>query len=179
MPVFFFLHSACVISGLEHRLWERSPASRRADPQQSAVAQSADDFLSLVDEGNLVAVKSMIAAGTKPNVHNSEGTTPLMIAISNKDIRMAQFLIAAGADVNQKVDDINGTTILMSTANDTDLEMLKLLLNNGADPDGMNNYGSTALIWAAHGGQTEAARTLIEGGADINRKNFSRSQSLN
>ena len=56
-----------------------------------------------------------------------------------------------------------------------DLEKVRLLLESEPDIDAKDRYGQTALMNAAHAGQFELLRLLIEAGADVNirsSKNF-------
>jgi ankyrin repeat protein len=50
------------------------------------------------------------------------------------------------------------------------LEKVRLLLEHGADINSKDEYGQTALMNAAHGGQLELVRLLIEKGADLNTR---------
>ncbi len=52
-----------------------------------------------------------------------------------------------------------------------DLAETRALLAADADPDAPQGDGATALHWAAHRGETEAAALLIEAGADVNAAN--------
>jgi hypothetical protein len=46
------------------------------------------------------AVKELLADGKSPNVRQSDGSTPLMIAVGNGDAEIASILLAKGADPN-------------------------------------------------------------------------------
>ncbi len=56
------------------------------------------------------AVKELLDDGKTPNVRQSDGTTPLMIAASNGDADIAGMLLAKGADPNLRA--AGGTTAL-------------------------------------------------------------------
>jgi ankyrin repeat protein len=51
-----------------------------------------------------------------------------------------------------------------------DTELLKLLLDAGAHPDAPNPEGQTALMLVARTGRVDAARLLLERGANVNAK---------
>ena len=46
------------------------------------------------------AVKELLDGGKNPNARQSDGITPLMIAVSNGDSEIATMLLAKGADPN-------------------------------------------------------------------------------
>jgi ankyrin repeat protein len=60
--------------------------------------------------------------------------TPLMIAVEQNHLALAERLIAAGADVNAHNEARAGDTALHSVARNGTLEMARLLVRAGADP---------------------------------------------
>ena len=87
-------------------------------------------------------------------------------AMSKKDSRALQMLIAAGATLNPK----QHKPPLFIAAEQGNLESVQLLLSLGADPD--QRYQTKQLLHdAVSGKKTELARTLLEGGADPSIKN--------
>ena len=79
-------------------------------------------------EGNIVAVKQHLAAGTNVNVRDKYGSTPLWWAARSGRKEIPELLIAKGADLNAKDD--AGTTPLDWA------------------------YGETADLLRKHGGKT-------------------------
>jgi len=68
---------------------------------------------------------------------------------------------------------------IWSAAGTGDTEAIKRHLATGTDPNGMDpGLGITPLHWAAIFGRSEAARMLIEGGADVNAKGRDESTAL-
>ncbi len=51
-----------------------------------------------------------------------------------------------------------------------DVAVVKGLLAAGADPNAIDNYGQTALMWAARFTRAKSAQALLEGGADVDVK---------
>jgi ankyrin repeat protein len=47
---------------------------------------------------------------------------------------------------------------------------VEVLLAHGADVDAKNNFGETALMWAARDGHTSIVQALLGKGADVNWK---------
>jgi ankyrin repeat protein len=62
---------------------------------------------------DIKTVKAILAQGINPDVRDSDGRTPLMLACFLGDKEMAKVLLESGADVNAK--DENGRTPLMWT----------------------------------------------------------------
>jgi ankyrin repeat protein len=61
---------------------------------------------------------------------------------------------------------------LISAVRHRDLERVKLMIGKGANVNYREEtYGTTALFFAADGGDIDMCRLLIEKGADVNHKN--------
>lgn len=131
---------------------------------------------------NIVA--SLIKAGANVDILSEESFafTPLKMAVfmGHKDI--VQMLVNAGADVNATNDRKDEKTaltplfFLMASEHnqDTYTDILKILLKAGANPNsvkGEYNEGFiTPLMAATSLGNLEAAKLLIEYGANVNDK---------
>ncbi|MBF0679444.1 MAG: ankyrin repeat domain-containing protein [Devosia sp.] len=132
-------------------------------------SNAAAAILTAVEQGDIPALETAIAAGEDIEQRNARGQTPLLVAVWNNDLDAATRLVAAGADVNAK-DAIDDSPYLVAGAHGR-VEILKLLLANGADLASTNRYGGTALIPAAEKGHPEAVALLIEAGVDIDHVN--------
>jgi quinoprotein dehydrogenase-associated probable ABC transporter substrate-binding protein len=93
-----------------------------------------------------------------------QGETALHQALVQREPAMVAFLIARGADVNQR--DRDGWTPIMTAAYCDDADDVKLLAQHGADPNTMSVQKLTPLGVAAQYGKDKAALALIEAGAD-------------
>jgi ankyrin repeat protein len=70
------------------------------------------------------------------NLTNSEGKTPLHVAIKNRDRRAIEILLSSGA--NTLIEDKNGCSVLKKAC-DTDLRILKMVFPNLLkNPEGLN-----------------------------------------
>lgn len=64
---------------------------------------------------------------------------------------------------------MRGTSLLLAASKD-DVAAIKILLADGVQIDARDDSGATALLVATHVNGIEAARALIEAGADVNAK---------
>lgn len=110
---------------------------------QKKVKAPKDDLHTTIMNGNMVALKQHIAAGSDLNVkEHIGGSTPLIMATLLGKTDMAKALINAGANLNLKNND--GSTALHVAAFFCRPELIKMLLAKHADRTIKNNYGSTA-----------------------------------
>lgn len=100
-------------------------------------------------------------------VANRHGHTCLMIACYKGHLKIAQYLIELGADVNRK--SVKGNTALHDCAESGSLEILQLLLENGARMD-VDSYGMTPLLAAAVSGHTHIVEYIVEQLETVGRK---------
>jgi hypothetical protein len=97
-------------------------------------------------------------------------STPLARAAQTGDAATVRSLIAQGADVNAR--DAEGYTPLAYAARSGDTDTIKQLLDAKADPNARdcNSFGWTPVINAMHRYNDDAARLLVERGADVNAR---------
>ncbi len=118
----------------------------------------------------------LVRNGANVNVADNKGWTPLMIAITERELSgeettradLARFLIKSGANVN--VAGKYGETPLMMAANFDEPEVVTALLGAGARLESKDVNGATALITAAAGGSVDSVSILIRKGADVRVK---------
>jgi ankyrin repeat protein len=124
------------------------------------------DLVLAVEQGNLSALKTMIAAGA--NV-NPDGCFLLTKAARYADIPMMKELIRAGADINAA--DENGNTPLLMAIKMIDIAPVKELISAGVDLNKPDLVGNTPLIVAAMNGKTQVVRLLVSSGAQLDIQN--------
>ncbi len=136
---------------------------RPSDPDQIGI----NALVAACEEGDLKFVKRLIeTSGIDVNGIGSEGFSPLMMAASEDEIEVLDFLIKKGADVNLKN---NGWTALIEAADEGSLESMRRLLKAGADVDYYFTKDTpTAITMAASEGKLKCLKLLVEYGADIN-----------
>ena len=98
---------------------------------------------------------------TQLNLYDSNGYTPLINSVTDRDYKKTEELLKSGADPNigrdtkkvyYKVNNETGKTPLMYAATLGDLKMVKLLLRYRADPNRKNKKGFNALLFAVKKG---------------------------
>lgn len=134
------------------------------------------DVIAAAWNGDVEAVRDLIARNAWLEARDESGATPLLIATHNDEVarngsalEIATLLIEAGADVNAK-DNIQDSAYLYAGARGLN-EILLLALDHGADLTSTNRFGGTALIPACERGHVETVRILIEAGIDIDHVN--------
>lgn len=122
--------------------------------------------------GQTDIAKMLVEKGAPINVQNSNGLTPLMVAIMkshNDDTDMIQFLLNAGANPN--IQDKSGDSALTGAISLKRFKAAELLVKKGANPNLPNKKGLTPLMLAVFSGNVPITRFLLDNGADITAKN--------
>ncbi len=128
-------------------------------------------------EGNLARVKELLNDNpTLIGERDDNGKTPLHRAAYAGQIELMDWLVKAGADVNEQT--ASNSVALHGAAYYGQPEAVAFLIKNGADIDARNNYDYTPLLSASAGGYTDIAKVLLDAGADINAKNYEGDNAL-
>ncbi|MSO21391.1 MAG: hypothetical protein EXQ56_13215 [Acidobacteria bacterium] len=97
--------------------------------------------------------KSTLPITYTENVHfpaATGGFTALMFAGQSGDVDSAQFLLNAGADVNERNAE-DGSALILAAQNGNE-KLALMLLARGADAKATDGYGLTAMHWAVQEG---------------------------
>ncbi len=97
-------------------------------------------------QGNLKAVRTLIAQGSDVNAANATGRSALMSAVFFRNRGIVRELLVEGANVNGV--DAQGRTALMIAVVVKDSEMINLLLGAGADVALADKTKNTAITLA-------------------------------
>ena len=139
------------------------------------------------ETGSLPMVDLLVGAGANVNAASPDGETVLMIAARTGVLEVVDRLLAAGADVQAR-ETFRGETALMRAAAENHAAVVTRLAKAKADLDVRSKHleypniredfstmvftaiprgGFTALMFAAREGGLEAARALIDAGANL------------
>lgn len=90
--------------------------------------------------------------------------TPLHIAVSRGDEKMARAFLDAGASLS--VRGVRGHDVLAEALRERNAGLATLLIERGARLDAVDAKGNGAMYWAAYGGNPECIRLLQRHGLD-------------
>ena len=120
-----------------------------------------------MDTDDIPEIRKLIDAGADVNVINKDGSTPLLIALLNRQTEIVKLLLKAGADVNKASH--YGLTPLHSASASGQIEVVKLLLAAKADVNKAPHNGPTPLHLASVSGKIEVVKLLLAAKADVNK----------
>lgn len=128
-----------------------SNSNSNSDSKKKAVRKSMSkteldrEFWRAAYTGDIDSMKELLAAGANINYGDYNRTYLHHLAffkkLSDDDLKVAQFLIDSGCDVNQQ--DINGCTALLIGVNN--IPFATMLIKADADPNIADNEGNTPL----------------------------------
>jgi ankyrin repeat protein len=131
-----------------------------------------------VQKGYLGLSELLISSNANVNIQNSEGISPLFLAVGGRkdDVfepesankALVELLLKNKADPNLKTQ--SGITCLFPAAKTQSLEIVDLLLKHGADVNATANNGANLLICAIQTGDTAILQLLIRAGANTGAK---------
>lgn len=114
--------------------------------------------------GHRAMVELLIDKGANPEATNLDGNTALHLATEKGYRSVVESLAAKGASL-QAQNKAGKTPLFFAMKNQP---MMEYLLAKGADVNAKTKAGWTPLFEAVHSGSTEAVRTLLQHGADVN-----------
>ncbi len=125
-------------------------------------------LLNAAKAGDMMQVKTLLETGdVDVNVIDSFQTSPLMMAVDNRHLAVAEYLLQHGADI--QLDNKYGYTPLMQAVMRNDPKMVNMLLDKGARIDQKNFYTElTPLMMAVDNGSLEMVELLIARKANLN-----------
>lgn len=116
--------------------------------------------------GDIATSRTLLAAGTNPDVRDSGGFTPLMLAAAGGHLDLVKLLVDR-TDVNAR--STGGFTSLMLAAFGGHQTVVDLLLQQGAHPSVKNNDGVVASDLARSAGNASVADALERIQQDVER----------
>ena len=132
-----------------------------ANPNQLGGAHALSSLYQAASQNQTRAIALLVRSGGNVNLANSQGSTPLGIAVQNGRKEAVVALLVAKAAVNQAAND--GRSPIYAAAQNGNVEILKLLIKAGGDTNQLMN-GFSPLIAAI--GHVECVKILLAAGAD-------------
>ena len=143
---------------------------------------------------DFIMVRDLLQAGANPNIYDIHGNHALYYAVFQDHAELVRLLAHSGSEshagnefgesvltVLQAVRDTNAyrhvmgikprqrtLDVLYESLLTCDLRVLKAAIANGRDPNWATRDGRSALMFAAHNGDTAAVAFLLESKADVN-----------
>jgi hypothetical protein len=144
--------------------------------ETSHTLDSGASLLQASQDGNVEAVKVLLAKGADVNAKADNGDTPLIMAAyncyDNNHVEVVKLLLNKGANVNLKGWGVT-TPLMAAITPNNNTEVVKVLLEKGADVHVKTETGYTPLMMAAKPALKEnvdVVKLLLDKGADINAK---------
>jgi ankyrin repeat protein len=171
---------------------EAKPATAAPRPARPATTDFTP-FLFAVRGGHMDVVKVLLAAGVDPNEALADGTSALLLAVTNARYELGSLLLDKGANPNADAQgwtalhqvtwtrrpNIHKTPAAVPSGNMDSLAFVKVLVEHGANPnaretkeprDGnlgkLRRIGATPYLLAAKSADVELMRCLVVNGAD-------------
>ncbi|WP_031089845.1 ankyrin repeat domain-containing protein [Streptomyces sp. NRRL WC-3549] len=128
-------------------------------------AGDAHSLFEALYEGESAVVRAL-RAGASVEARDEDGTSALYLAAVQDLPGTVRLLLAAGADPDRPSGPEAGDLPLCGAVCGGHTEVVEALLAAGADPDLREDFGFTALRWAAGLGHAGIAELLLAQGAD-------------
>lgn len=116
-------------------------------------------------DGDLKAVRALLAKGAKVNDKAKDGSTALLWAAYHNNLDMTRALLTAGATVDAP--NKYGITPLLQASRTGDAPVMGALLKAGADAKRVSPQGESPLMAASKTGRLDAVKLLLEAGSEV------------
>jgi ankyrin repeat protein len=139
-------------------------------PPSGAERGAYTGLFAAAGQGDVAAIKRLLAAGENVEARDAYGRTPLHVAAYTQQREAMRALAAAGADPNALEHDRYDIVTIAAVADDVPTLETALAIG-GRATNITSRYDGTALIAAAHLGHDGVVRTLIRAGAPLDHVN--------
>jgi ankyrin repeat protein len=128
---------------------------------------SFSDYTTAANQGDMAFIDSYLAEGGAVDERDGMGYTALHRAAQSGRLAVVTRLLDAGANPNVEMGESRDNALIAAAGASTNsADMVAALLRSGGDPNQANAIGKTPLWAAVSMNNVEAARQLMDAGAD-------------
>jgi len=136
-----------------------------ADVNAKAAYSGTTMLVLALEKGLLQCVEALIATGANLDERDHLSGTALMRAAEKGDADCVKALIEGGADLDLQTSRYRRLSAIMMASEEGHVDCVKALIDAGADLNLEDEYGNTALLYAAQKHRWDCAGALITAGA--------------
>lgn len=119
--------------------------------------------------GNIEIMEHLLKLGSKTDVEDSHGYTPLNFAAANgqKNTKVYDLCLAHGADLQKEVNHDGANALLLAIGQDNDFTLTNYFISKGLDLNSKDANGNTAFNYAARSGNLAQMKRLQQKGVSF------------
>lgn len=118
--------------------------------------------------GNVELVEYLLKKGSKLDLVDTHGSTPLLFSASQKNTKIFDAFVAHGANLQKDVNQDGANILLLAIANDKDFVLTDYFVSKGVSLNSTDAAGNNAFSYAARSGNIEFLKKLVEKGVKPN-----------
>ncbi len=164
-------------------LQHMTPGAQSVDALNIADKDGKTALFKAIEQNRPELAEQFISLGANPNLGSKAATTPLMLAVNQKNEGLVKKILEAMKTTDPARDallseDTRGNTALSYAILANSAPVTKLLLEAGASASKADTIGITPLMHAAQTGDDAIGTLLLEAGADVTAVNKSGENAL-
>lgn len=135
------------------------------------IRQRGQQLIKAARAGDLDRVEKLLDQHASIAARDSSKATALVAAAYGNHRKIAELLLAAGADPNAKDDTVQSAYLIATSEVGDDPRLLRLTLEHGADVRSLDSWNGTSLIRAADRGFDTIITVLLDTDIEIDHVN--------
>jgi ankyrin repeat protein len=160
------------VHALKHLLEETENDSLACQRLETMALTSA------ASSGKMAVLEMLFKRTVCIDVTNSEGSTPLLLAVQNGHEGVVRLLLEKEANVEARDRLRRRTALHLAQCRSMNEEITRMLIQKGADVNAKDRSKQRPLHVAAEKGEDKAAEILLQNGADIHARDDSSTTAL-